>query len=436
MERHRTTGGRAAVVALVMLGGSCGAGAQQPPTAPAAAPAVPAAPATPPSGLAHWLDPSTAPFIPVPEIDTDPQSGLTVGLLGIVLRTNEREEIERILAPDIIHSQYFGWGGRMRIFGYPSQDTQWSVVGGGKERVEREFDARYLTGQTRSGALTWAVEAIYDRSGTPRFFGLGNNSSFLNETTYVNNQALVDVSLGRNFTPALQLAYAVRWHYVDVLPGVLPHVPSIETVYPGLNGLGSEHVLQQTVTLTWDTRDSANIPRSGARYLLYGGFVSEALGSSASYSYLGAEARCYWTPVSTVTLTWHATARYMPSAADAPFWALSSLGGDRSVTNEREPLRSNGFDRWVDRNLFSTGGEIRARVAGFNGFGTHVSLELTPFVDAGKVFSDPGTSPFSHLHSAVGLGVRAVASPFIVGYLDVGHGHGRTAVFSGINYPF
>jgi len=31
---------------------------------------------------------------------------------------------------------------------------------------------------------------------------------------------------------------------------------------------------------------------------------------------------------------------------------------------------------------------------------------------------------------------RAVANPFVVGYVDVGYGHERLAVFSGINYPF
>ena len=169
--------------------------------------------APPPSRLERWFDPANAPCIPIPEIDTEPHSGLTLGVIPTWLRTNTRDEIERIIAPDIIHSQYFGWGSRMRIFGYPSADTQWSVVGGLKQRVEREFDGRYLTGQTRTGEFSWSVEAIYDRSGTRRFFGLGNQSLRANETSYVDNQALVAASIGRNFTPWLQLAYVVRALY-------------------------------------------------------------------------------------------------------------------------------------------------------------------------------------------------------------------------------
>jgi outer membrane protein assembly factor BamA len=384
----------------------------------------------------RWLDPATAPFIPIPAIDTEPHSGLTLGLIPTWLSTGEHDEIVRIVAPDIIHSQYFGWGSHMRVFGFPSADTQWSVMGGLKERVEREFDGRYVTGQTRSGALSWSVEAIYDRSGTQRFFGLGNQSVRRNETSYINNQALLDAVFGHNFTPRLQLAYKARVRYVEVLPETLNGLPSIETLFPTLRGLGSEHELQHTALLTYDSRDSPIIPGSGARYTVYDGFVSRALGSSVSYTYFGAEARRYWALGRDVTLAWHVGARYMPSAANAPFWALSSLGGDRSITNEREPLRGNGFDRYIDRNMFATGAELRTRVASFNAFGTRVSLELAPFVDAGKVFATMGENPITHLHGAGGLGVRGVASPFVVGYVDIGFSRGKPAVFSGLDYPF
>ncbi len=397
--------------------------------------AAPPAPAQP-TGLRRWLDPATAPFIPIPEIDTDPYSGTTLGLIPTWLSTNRQDQIERIIAPDVIHSEYFGWGSRMRIFGFPSPDTGWMVVGGLKERVEREFDGQYVTGQARTAAYSWSVEAIYDRSGVPRFYGIGNHSPFGNQTNYLDNQARLDVQVGRNFNPRLQLAYLARVRYVDVLPGVLPMVPSIETRFPGLLGLGAEHELQHRLILTYDTRDSVVIPSSGARYSLYGGFVSRALGSSVSYSYLGGELRQYFPLGRDVTLAWHAAARFMTSAGSAPFWALSSLGGDRSIPGECEPLRSEGADRFVDRDLLAGGVELRKPVLGFDAFGTRVSLELAPFVDAGKVFSDSDSSLGAHLHRAIGLGVRGLASPYVVGYVDFGYGQGRGAVFSGINYPF
>jgi outer membrane protein assembly factor BamA len=386
--------------------------------------------------LSRFLDPATAPFIPIPEIDLDPYSGTTLGLIPTVLYTNAQNEIDEIIAPDIIRNQYFGWGSRLRVFGFPSVDEEWMVVGGGKQRVEREFDARFASGERRQRAWSFSIEAVYDRSGTPRFFGVGNETLNSNQTNYLDNQARLDLAVGRNFSPTLQLGYLVRARYVDVLPGVLPGVPSIATLFPGQLGSGAEHELQQRLTLTYDTRDSPVIPHEGVRYLAYAGVVTRALASSVSYSYVGAVA-CGYQPLGRdVTLAWHAGLRYMPSAKDAPFWALGSLGGDLSVPGESEPLRSDGTDRYLDRNLSAAGAELRTRVATFDAFGTEVGLELAPFVDLGKVFADPGASPLSHLHNAAGLGVRGIASPHVVGYVDVGYGQGRGAVFSGINYPF
>ena len=410
--------------------------AEAAPPAPAAESAASVPTTPPPAGLARWFDPTAAPFIPVPEIDTAPHSGLTIGVIPVVLQTNAQGEIREIIAPDVIYSQFFGWGSRARVFGDPSADTQWSLVGGLKQRVEREFDARYAGGQMRAGATTWSIEGIYDRSGIPRFFGIGNDSRRSSETNYVANQGRVEASIGVNFTRDLQLAYATRLRYFTVLPGVLHPMASIERRFPGLIGLGGEHALQQRVMLSYDTRDSLAIPHEGARYVLYGGVVSRAVGSSVAYTSVGADARRYWPVGRSLTVAWHGSLRYMPSARGAPFWALSSLGGDRSVLDEREPLRSYGDDRFVDRNLFASGVELRIRVGSFDAFTTRVSIEVAPFIDVGKVFAGVGASPFSRLHKGAGVGFRGVASPFVVGYVDIGYGHDRAAIFSGINYPF
>ena len=435
IRRRRTKDGGAAMGALAAVGLFAAASCLAGPEAPQASDA-PSAPAGPPSGVARWLNPATAPFIPIPEIDVDPQSGVTLGVIATFIDVNDRGEIERITAPDVFHSQYFGWGAGISMYGYPSEDSQWLVTGSIKERVERGFDARYLAGQTRTTPLSWSVETLYDINGTARFFGIGNETPDYNESTYVKDRAALVASLGYNFTPELQLAWGTRWRRVDVRPGVLSGIPSIGTLYPDLNGLGNEHALEQTLTLTYDTRDSPIIPTRGARYLLYGGFASRSFGSSVAYSFFGADARCYLPVGEHITLVLHAAARYMPSAEEAPFWALSSLGGDRSIPNAQEPLRSDGADRYVDENLLATGGELRARVAGFDAFGTRVSLELAPFIDAGKVFSNGFGNPLSDMHTAVGLGVRGVASPYVVGYVDVGYGRGKGVVFTGINYPF
>ena len=49
-------------------------------------------------------NPDTWPFIPVPEIATDPNSGTTVGVLTAFLDTDSKHQIDSIFAPDF-HSQ-------------------------------------------------------------------------------------------------------------------------------------------------------------------------------------------------------------------------------------------------------------------------------------------------------------------------------------------
>ena len=90
-------------------------------------------------GLSRWFNPATAPFIPVPEIAVDPDSGTTLGLIPTWVTTNEDHAVTRIVAPDILHNPYFGWGVHGRIYEYASADEQWSLVGGLKQRVERKM---------------------------------------------------------------------------------------------------------------------------------------------------------------------------------------------------------------------------------------------------------------------------------------------------------
>src|SRR5262245_25150988 len=115
MRRRRTKdagGALRAVAAVGLLAAASSTPAQEPSANNAAVQGGPLeAPApTRPGGVRRWFDPATAPFIPIPEIDVDPQSGVTLGVFATFLAVNDRGEIERITAPDVFHSQYFGWG--------------------------------------------------------------------------------------------------------------------------------------------------------------------------------------------------------------------------------------------------------------------------------------------------------------------------------------
>jgi hypothetical protein len=161
------------------------------------------------------------------------------------------------------------------------------------------------------------------------------------------------------------------------------------------------------------------------------GILNDSMDSEA-----GVDGRGFWPIAPETILAAHTALRYLLSAHAVPFWALSSIGGDTSVIGGEQPLRGFGEGRFYDRDSFSTSVELRRTVASFNAISTHVDLEVTPFVDLGRVFDHTGTFPVDQLHHVYGVGFRGIARPFVVGYVDIGYGSEGLAAFTGLNYPF
>lgn len=388
-------------------------------------------------GLARWINPATAPFIPVPVIGTDPNSGTTLGILPTWVHTNENDEISRIIAPDFVHNPNFGYGAHGRIFDYPSDNEQWSVVAGIQQRVQRLFDAEYQTELSRQQLWSINYSLIFNRDGTPRYFGLGDGSSKHDETDYTKVQELAQLQVGLNLSHAWQLLYTLRPQRVDVQSGTLQGIPSIETLFPAIDGLGVSQVLLNRLSIVYDTRDNLVVPRQGMEWVAYGGLASRSgLLNDSLYSEAGIDGRAFWVIEPDAVLAAHASLRYMPSTHRVPFWALSSIGGDRDEIGGTQELRGYGAGRYYDRNSFAATLELRKTMLSFDAASSHIDVEVTPFLDVGSVFAAAANDPLTRLHKVVGLGFRGVARPFVVGYVDIGYGNEGVAAFTGINYPF
>ena len=387
--------------------------------------------------LVGYLDPRTWPFIPIPEVGTDPNGGTTVGILPVFLFVDEHQQISRIVNGDLTHNSTLGVGGSLQILSYPSNDTYWSATAGGAEHIARSVDIFYSTGLTREHWWSFEGRLLFDRDPTERFFGLGNHSRSSNETNYTLEQEAMTARFGLNVTRQLQLALDLRPRIVDIQRGAFDSLPFISARFSRLKGLrrGSNELLTRLL-FSYDTRNSLNVPTRGTFLSIWGGITDKQFLSSVSYSMLGLEARQYLPLGPRFTLVGHVAARYMPVGRQAPFWALSQLGGDRSEVGYRQPLRGFGAGRFIDRNLFAANAELRTRVLERDLFGTHAILEIAPFIDLGRVFHRMDENPLSGLHPVGGIGFRGIAAPFVVGYVDIGYGSEGIAFFSGVNYPF
>lgn len=405
------------------------------------APSTPTAPPAPaaPTPNGGWLDVSTWPLIPVPEIAVDPDSGATLGILPTWLHTNDQHEITRIIAPDLTENHYFGIGTHFRIFEYPSTDEQWNVVAGISERVERSFDYEFQKGRLRDANWSINTSLIFDRSGTPRFYGFGNSSLLSNETNYTASQLVAQAQFGYNINHTWQVQYTTRARRMEVTEGTLSKIPTIATRYPLVHGLGTTDEVLNQLALVYDTRDDTTIPSRGTQWVAYTGVNGHnATISDSIYSMAGIDARTYipLNFVADTTLAAHGAVRYLPSGHEIPFYDLSSIGGGESDIGGEQLLRGFGQGRFVDRNSYSASFELRHRAFSFDAAASHVDIEVTPFLDLGRVSSRIGVDPLSNLHKVVGVGFRGIARPSVVGYVDIGYGTEGAAVFTGINYPF
>jgi len=396
-----------------------------------------AKPSEPPSPLTRWFNPSTAPFIPVPLIGSDPNSGTTLGLLPVWIKTDDDHEIRRIIAPDVLHNPYFGYGVDGRVYAYSSKDEQWSIDAGIKERVERGVDAEYQSGRLRDQRWSMNYSLIYARSGTPRFYGIGNESPMIHQTNFTNSQQLAQVQIGLNLSHVWQILYTGRMQSDDVTPGTLAGIPSLETRFGHILGVGTTNVLLNRLSIIYDTRDDLVVPNRGMEWIAYGGGAARhGLLNESMYSETGFDGRNFWPVAQQTILAAHVALRYLPTTHAVPFWALSSIGGGESQAGGEQPLRGYGEGRFYDRNSFSASMELRRTVLSFDAVSTRVDVELAPFIDLGRVFSRTSTLPFEQLHHVFGVGFRGIARPFVVGKVDVGYGSEGVAVFTGLNYPF
>lgn len=386
--------------------------------------------------LARWRDPQDWPFIPLPEVSTDPNGDTTLGFLPVWLFTDDKKQIQQMFAPDVTYNPTLGLGGTVRFFSYPSTDTQWYLVASAAEKMYRDIDLFYSTGRTRQEWWSFDGRLRYERDPTDRFFGMGNSSRLGKESNFTTEQLFAEARFGLNFTPQFQLAVELRPRYVNIQQGAFASLPFTGSAFPALTGLRSHHEVFTRLVLSYDTRDAVSIPRRGSWLTMFGGLADRSLLSSVSYSVFGAEGRHYVPVGNRVTMVGHVALRYMPGSQQTPFWALSRLGGDRSDLGGRQPLRGFGDSRFVDHNLFVTNLELRTRVFSLDLFGTQATLELAPFVEFGRVFHALDASPVRHLHPVGGVGFRGIAAPFVVGYVDVGYGSEGATVFSGIEYPF
>src|SRR5205823_6703775 len=115
-------------------------------------------------------------FIPIPEIITDPNEGNTVGLLGVLLFLDEKDQIQYMLAPDLRYNKTTGIFPAFRFFGYPSPERRYSVVVAKSTTRAEDYELEYTDRSLWEGRGFLLASILHEAGPTARFFRLGNQA--------------------------------------------------------------------------------------------------------------------------------------------------------------------------------------------------------------------------------------------------------------------
>jgi len=382
-------------------------------------------------------NPTDWPFIPIPEVATDPNGGTTYGALAVFLQHAPDGHIASIFAPDITNNATLGPGGTFRYLSYPSSDTHWYALASATTTKSRKVDLYYSTGRERQKWWSFDGELLWEHDPTERFYGIGNGTSTRGQTNYDLKQMYLETVLGLNLSEQFQIAWEMRPRYVRISQGAFGALPFTGVLFPHVKGLSGGSEFFNELVAKYDTRDHVDLPTQGGFYRLFAGVEDRALGSSFSYTRFGTELSHYFPFGQRFVLATHALIEYMPAGGEAPFWSLARLGGESSdFFVDRTTQRGYGTARFTDNNLEGFNAELRTKIFTAKIFNTEGTLELAPFFDVGKVTNSVTANPINKLHPAGGLGFRAIAEPFVVGFLDIGYASEGVSIFTGVDYPF
>jgi outer membrane protein assembly factor BamA len=229
-----------------------------------------------------------------------------------------------------------------------------------------------------------------------RFFGIGNDTSKDDRSTYLLNDRNAFAHLWINPRGLLSFGAQVGWYSAEAGPGDADQ--SAETVFDAteLPGFGVPRT-DFAVTGGWvefDIRDKWAQPPVGieARFtsLRYEDIdtnmfdFTRLIADIKGYIPLGYRSRI-------VAIRFRTSLSDRDSGSDVPFYLMETLGGAKTI---------RGFDefRFRDKRNLLFQVEYRWEVWAY--------IDMTVFADAGKVFADMDDFNFKDLHTGYGFGLR------------------------------
>ncbi len=366
-------------------------------------------------------------YLPAPS--SDPNSGVTMGILPVFLFVNEKEEIAHILAPSITYNRIFKVNATMRYYWFPRKHAQMFMIGSYAVETNRRFTFRHEDPYFLRDWFYFKCDATTQRDGSLRFYGFGPNSKDSARANYTLRNNHFQLLTGVNFLEKFRLILSHRFRVAEIAEGPIDSLPQISSVTPRPKGaLDAKSIFAQRLTLAYDSRDLPMAPSHGHTVNFFAEKAGH-MGADIALERFGGELRGFYPANNPKFITGWRFLMEGETGDDTPFYEQSLLGG-------KDSLRGFGDARFIDRNKIIFSLEERIHLYTLKAFNVNVNFELTPFYESGTVIRNLNQIQPQDFHNVLGLGFRTIVKPNVVGIIDLGFSEEGTALFVGIDYPF
>ena len=375
--------------------------------------------------------------IPVPAIGESYNSGPTFGTLVPILYAKPSGRITSILAPSVMWNPYMGTEIGVRYYRYYKGNLRrWHAMAIQSNSLMNFYEIHYRDLAAGSGRYILDVRAKEFKNPMARFYGLGPNSLFSDQSNFTLAETSAHVTGGINaFNGEVRMWLMERYRiYGAASPGQYPGLPYSASLFPDVNGFAQGAVIYtHRADITYDTRDNHLIP-TGGTYARGFAELDQNLtpGQNTVFDRFNVE---YKTWISYGEDEQNVIAirgmLNLMNGPNIPFFAQSMLGGAFT-------LEGYGTGRFYgyDASLFNL--EDRIKAFDLNLLGVNSEFQVAPFVGVGEVFQteaqalNPGDYAINP-----GIGLRALVKPDVVGRLDLGYStEAGVVTFLGIGFPF
>lgn len=246
----------------------------------------------------------------------------------------------------------------------------------------------------------------YSRSSSESFYGIGNDSSLGEWSTYEPEELLLEGSLGDELTPSIEANASVLYQRMNMGNGARKGIGKIKEHFlkSQVAGIDGGNLFGVKGRVEYDVRDHATDPKKGGYGALELSYFHDTDGNDFQYFGVGGFLAHFFRLGSdrrVLAVRLAAEQNEDVGGDDIPFFNLARLGGSRPW-NGSELLRSYRFNRFFSEGLILANAEYRYNVYDYGDF----AADAVASFDVGEALDDIVDVAFGELRISYGGGIN------------------------------